>query len=79
MDLYNQGLEKGKPASILNDYTDAIEKYNEALESGDSSKIQEASTSFDEVQKSVDGVLNKYPRFQSIFDDAKDQLNTTAI
>ena len=79
MDLYNQGLEKGKPASVLNDYTDAIEKYNEALESGDSSKIQEASTSFDEVQKSVDGVLNKYPRFQSIFDDAKDQLNTTAI
>lgn len=78
-DIISKGLDAGSPAAILEDYKDAIEKYNEALSNGDSSAIDKAKQSFDAVSSSVDGVLGKYSKYQSLFDDVGNSLDTNAI
>ena len=78
-DMISKGLGDGKPAAILEDYKDAIEKYNEALSNGDSSAIDKAKASFDSVSFSVDKVLDKYPQYKNLFDEVGDSLNESAV
>ena len=78
-DMTSKGFGDGKPATVLEEYTEAIDAYNEALSSGDTSAIDKAKTSFDEVQGSVDNVLSKYPEYQSLFDEVGSTLDDTAI
>ena len=78
-DLISKGVGEGSPAAILEDYKDAIEKYNEALSNGDSSAIDKAKASFDNVSFSVDTVLDKYPQYKNLFDEVGDSLNKSAI
>ena len=78
-DIISKGVGYGKPATILEDYKDAIEKYNEALSNGDSSAIDKAKASFDNVSFSVDTVLDKYPQYKNLFDEVGDSLNKSAI
>ena len=78
-DIISKGLDAGSPATILEDYKNAIEKYNEALSNGDSSAIDKAKASFDNVSFSVDTVLDKYPQYKNLFDEVGDSLNESAI
>ena len=78
-DIISKGLDAGSPATILEDYKNAIEKYNEALSNGDSSTIDKAKASFDNVSFSVDTVLDKYPQYKNLFDEVGDSLNESAI
>lgn len=78
-DLISKGVGEGSPAAILEDYKQAINDYNEALSSGDTSAIDRAKNSFDAVSSSVDGVLGKYSKYQSLFDDVGSSLDTNAI
>ena len=58
-EMITKGFGEGKPATVIEKYKDAIEDYNEALSSGDTSKIDEAKLSFDSVQDSVNQVLEQ--------------------
>lgn len=78
-DMISKGFDKGSPATVLNDYTKAVQDYNDALASGDTSAIDKAKTSFDNVQSSVDGVVKKYPEYKSMFDEVGDALDEATI
>lgn len=78
-DIISKGLDAGSPAAILEDYKQAIEDYNEALSSGDTSAIDRAKNSFDVMSSTVDGVLEKYSQYKSLFDDVGNSLDTNAI
>ena len=78
-DIISKGLDAGSPAAILEDYKQAINDYNEALSSGDTSAIDKAKWSFNEVSSAVDEVLGKYSKYQSLFDDVGNSLDTNAI
>lgn len=66
----------------LDDYTEAINNYNKALASGDTEKIDEAKTSFNEVHAAVNQLLkdeNFAENWAQDFGEAWKTLNTTAI
>lgn len=78
-DMISKGFGEDAPATVYKDYADAIEKYNEALSSGDTESISEAKSAFDEVKGSVDDVLAKHPEYQILFDEIGNLLNESAI
>ena len=78
-DMISKGFDKSSPATVLNDYTKAVQDYNDALASGDTSAIDKAKTAFDNVQSSVDGVVKKYPEYKSMFDEVGDSLDEATI
>ena len=78
-DIISKGLDAGSPAAILEDYKQAINDYNEALSSGDTSAIDRAKNSFDVMSSTVDGLLEKYSQYKTLFDEVGESLNTTAI
>lgn len=78
-DLISKGVGEGSPATILEDYKQAINDYNEALSSGDTSAIDRAKNSFDVMSSTIDGVLEKFPQYKTLFDEVGESLNTTAI
>lgn len=78
-DMVSKGFGEDAPATVYKDYADAIEKYNEALSSGDTDSITKAKGVFDEVKSSVDDVLAKYPDYQILFDGVGSSLNESAI
>lgn len=78
-DLISKGVGEGSPAAILEDYKQAINDYNEALSSGDTPAIDRAKNSFDVMSSTVDGVLDKFPQYKTLFDEVGESLNTTAI
>ncbi len=78
-DMISKGFDKGSPATVLNDYTQAVQDYNDALASGDTSAIDKAKIAFDNVQSSVDGVVKKYPEYKSMFDEVGDALDEATI
>lgn len=77
--MTSEGFGKNKPATVYDDYKNAVEKYNDALSSGDTSKIKEAKSAFDDVKNSVDGVVEKYPQFKSLFNEVGSSLDKTAV
>lgn len=78
-DIISKGLDAGSPAAILEDYKNAINDYNEALSNGDTSAIDRAKNSFDVMSSTVDGVLEKYSQYKSLFDEVGNSLDTNAI
>lgn len=78
-EMMSKGFEDGKPATVYKEYAEAVEEYNQALLSGDDSKITSAKSAFDEVQSSVSGVLDKYPEYTSLFDEIGASLDTASI
>lgn len=78
-DMISKGFGSDKPATIYNDYAKAIQEYNDALLSSDDSKIADAKMKFDEVKSSVDGVIEKYPEYTSLFDEVGSALDTASI
>lgn len=77
--MTSEGFGKNKPATVYDDYKNAVEKYNDALSSGDTSKIESAESAFNKVKESVDSVTKSYPEFKSLFDDVGESLDKSAV
>lgn len=64
----------------LNKYSDAVQKYNDALMDGDTSKISDAKKEFDDVGNSVTNLLKGDMKdYAGVFNDIGDKLNTATI
>lgn len=81
MDMLAEGTGEGSVADTFNKYTEAVEKYNNALSSGDTDNINEARSNFASLNEEVDSLLSKdgNDRFTTLFDDVAEQLNTAGI
>lgn len=77
--MISKGFSENSPATIYNEYEKAIDNYNEALASGDTSQIEKAKSAFDEVKASVDGVTEKYSDFKPLFNELGEGLDESAI
>ena len=70
--------DSGKTAADwMYDAVNAVEEYNKALESGDTSKIDEASKSFYDIKDSIDSLLDDtgMGKYSSMFSEVFDQVN----
>lgn len=65
----------------LNDYTETVKNYNDALSDGDSDKIAQAATEFGAVDTAVQSLLkdSDMSEFSEQFAEVRDQLNESAI
>lgn len=65
----------------MTDYTDAVEKYNEALASGDSDAIADAAAEFNNVDTAIQSLLEggAFDGYEAVFADILEQLNEAAI
>ena len=81
MDMLAQGVGEGSVADTYNKYAEAVEKYNEALASGDSDSIKEARVDFNELSGEVDTLLSKgdNDKFAVLFDGVTDTLDDASI
>ena len=90
-DLYNQAKQaelfsdkqqySGKTAlEWLNKYEDAVNKYNDAISGGNADEIADAKQYYDDINKSVQILMNTdASKYSSQFKEIGDQLNTAAI
>lgn len=90
-DLYNQAQQaqlfsdqksySGKTAlEWLNNYEKAVKQYNEALSGGNTDEIASAKAYYDDINKSVQVLMNTdASKYSSQFKEIGDQLNTAAI
>lgn len=90
-DLYNQAKQaelfsdkqqySGKTAlEWLNKYEDAVNKYNDAISGGNADEIADAKQYYDDINKSVQVLMNTdASEYSSQFKEIGDQLNTAAI
>ena len=76
--MFAEGTGKGKPATILNDYAQAVDNYNRALASGNSQEIVSARDNYNSVKENVDGLLKNKPQYESLFDDVSNQLDESS-
>lgn len=81
MDMMSQGTGKGSISDAFNRYTESVQKYNEALASGDTGKIIEARSEFASLGSEVDNLLSKEGngKFSLLFDDVADQLSEASV
>lgn len=75
--LYGDGENKKYAADWIMDATEAVEKYNDALASGDASKIDEAGRAFYAIKSNIDNLLETsgMSQYSSMFNDIFDQVN----
>lgn len=69
-------------AKWLDDYTNAIQKYNNALSSGDTGKIAEARNEFENLDSVIQSLLadgSGLGFFAPMFSEVRDALNESAI
>lgn len=90
-DLYNQAKQaelfsdkqqySGKTAlEWLNKYEDAVNKYNDAISGGNADEIANAKQYYDDINKSVQVLMNTdASKYSSQFKEIGDQLNTATI
>ena len=90
-DLYNQAKQaelfsdkqqySGKTAlEWLNKYEDAVNKYNDAISGGNADEIADAKQYYDDINKSVQVLMNTdASKYSSQFKEIGDQLNTAAF
>ena len=81
MDMLSRGTGEGSVADVYNKYTEAVQNYNEALASGDSSEINKTRSEFQKLGEEVDSVLEKddNAKFASLFDGVEETLDEAAI
>ena len=81
MDMLSRGIGEGSVADVYNKYTEAVQNYNEALASGDSSEINKTRSEFQKLGEEVDSVLGKddNAKFASLFDGVEETLDEAAI
>lgn len=75
-----EGYGNNKPATVYQQYADAVDKYNEALQSGDTSKVKEAKTALDGVKDSVDNIVStdSGKKYKELFDEIADGIDTAS-
>lgn len=81
-DLFKAPFGKEQTAvKWLNDYTKAVEAYNDALTEGNSDAVKQTSTEFEAVDSAVQSLLKNsgMSEFADQFSEVRDQLNESAI
>ena len=81
-ELYSdKQMYSGKTAlEWLNNYEKAVKSYNDALSGGDAETIASAKAYYDDINKSVQVLMNTdASKYSSQFKEIGDQLNTAAI
>lgn len=75
-----EGYGNNKPATVYQQYADAVDKYNEALQSGDTSKVEEAKTALDGVKASVDNIVSRDSgkKYKELFDEIADGIDAAS-
>ncbi|MEQ3232203.1 phage tail tape measure protein [Fusicatenibacter saccharivorans] len=75
-----EGYGNNKPATVYQQYADAVDKYNEALQSGDTSKVKAAKTALDGVKASVDNIVstNSGKKYKELFDEITDGIDAAS-
>lgn len=81
MDMMSQGTGEGTVADAFNKYTEAVERYNEALSGGDTDNINKMRSDFASLRSEVDEILSKGDnnKFATLFDDVTEQLSTASV
>lgn len=81
MDMLSKGTGKDSIADTFNKYAEAVEKYNDAIASGDADSIIKAREDFASLSSEVDNLLSKdgNAKYATLFDDITDQLNTAGV
>ena len=81
MEMISEGYGEGSVADTYNKYAEAVQKYNEALASGDSDSINKARADFNELNSEVDTLLAQgdNDKFTSLFDEVGDSLDEASI
>lgn len=81
MEMLSEGYGEGSVADTYNKYAEAVQKYNEALASGDSDSINKARADFNELNSEVDTLLAQgdNDKFTSLFDEVGDSLDEASI
>lgn len=81
MEMLSEGYGEGSVADTYNKYAEAVQKYNEALASGDSDSINKARADFHELNSEVDTLLAQgdNDKFTSLFDEVGDSLDEASI
>ena len=79
--LYGSGKEQKTAVTWLNEYSKAIEEYNNALAEGDTSKISEASEQFATLDEKIQTLTSAtgMSEYASQFEEVRNQLNQTAV
>lgn len=79
--LYGSGKEQKTAVTWLNEYSKAIEEYNNALAEGDTSKIAEASEQFTTLDEKIHTLTSAtgMSEYASQFEEVRNQLNQTAV
>lgn len=79
--LYGSGKEQKTAVTWLNEYSKAIEEYNNALSEGDTSKISEASDQFTTLDEKIHTLTSAtgMSEYASQFEEVRNQLNQTAV
>ena len=64
----------------LEDYTDAVNNYNDALASGDPSKISSAKSEFEALDTAIQSLLkdDDFSGYADMFNEVRDQLDETS-
>lgn len=75
-----EGYGNNKPATVYQQYADAVDKYNEALQNGDTSKVEAAKTALDGVKASVDNIVStdSGKKYKELFDEIADGIDTAS-
>lgn len=78
---YSYGEQSNTASKWLSDYAKAVNDYNDALQSGDTSKIEEARTNFESIDGAINGMLQNgtLSTYADQFNNVRNQLNETAI
>ena len=82
--LYGSGNEQKTAVTWLNEYSKAIEEYNNALSEGDTAKIADASEQFNTLDEKINALVSDtsnagMSEYASQFEEVREQLNQTAI
>ena len=75
-----EGYGNNKPATVYQQYADAVDKYNEALQNGDTSKVEAAKTALDGVKASVDNIVSRdsSKKYKELFDEIAEGIDTAS-